>query len=74
MVLAEQGAPAAAMAFEAFCAKSTASAQLRRGGGGGGGGGTGRRRSGGGPDGFVPSQPPQRDGGEVVIHKGWEFF
>jgi len=74
MVLAEQGVPAAAVAFEAFCAKSTASVQRRRGGGGGGGGGTGRRRSGGGPDGFVPSPPPQRDGGEVVIHKGWDLF
>eukprot|EP00168_Porphyra_purpurea_P009768 TRINITY_DN2396_c0_g1_i2.p3 TRINITY_DN2396_c0_g1~~TRINITY_DN2396_c0_g1_i2.p3 ORF type:complete len:150 (-),score=40.92 TRINITY_DN2396_c0_g1_i2:150-599(-) len=74
MVLAEQGVPVAAIAFEAFCSQSTTFVQRRRGGGGGGGGGTGRRRSGGGRDGFVPSPPPQRDGGEVVIHKGWELF
>ncbi|GAB0491540.1 hypothetical protein MMPV_002794 [Pyropia vietnamensis] len=67
MVLAEQGAPAAAIAFEAFCAgPAAAAAALRRGGGGGGGS---RRRS--GPDGFVPTPPPEREGAdEVVMHPG----
>lgn len=70
MVLAEQGAPAAAMAFEAFCAgPAAAAAALRRGGGGGGGG---RRR--GGRDGFVPVPPPEREAAEVVMHPGWELF
>lgn len=66
MVVAEQGLPAAAMAFEAFCATPAA----RRGGGGGGSGG-GRRR--GGPDGFVPAAPPER-GMVEVMHPGWELF
>lgn len=70
MVLAEQGAPAAAMAFEAFCAgPAAAAAALRRGGGGSGGG---RRR--GGRDGFVPAPPPERESAEVVMHPGWELF